>query len=109
MEATEIGKEGGREGGRGGLPSLRVEKSSTESMNLMSAPAMKLIGRHPNCVWLEEISVGRKRDGVFLVFEYCEVRNWDLSDVISLKLVVLLVEAVTIFLALASRCLRQQP
>jgi len=70
---------------------------------------LKLIGRHPNCVWLEEIAVGRKRDGVFLVFEYCEVRNWDLSDVISLKLVVLLVKAVNIFLALASRCLRQQP
>jgi len=69
---------------------------------------LKSIGRHPNCVWLEEIAVGRKRDGVFLVFEYCEVRNWDLSDVISLKLVVLLVKAV-LFLALASRCLRQQP
>lgn len=34
---------------------------------------LKLIGRHPNCVRLEEIAVGRKRDGVFLVFEYCEV------------------------------------
>lgn len=37
---------------------------------------LKLIGRHPNCVRLEEIAVGRKRDGVFLVFEYCEVSNW---------------------------------
>lgn len=36
---------------------------------------LKLIGRHPNCVRLEEIAVGRKRDGVFLVFEYCEVRR----------------------------------
>lgn len=27
---------------------------------------------HPNCVKLLEVVVGRKRDGVFLVFEYCE-------------------------------------
>eukprot|EP01041_Mallomonas_annulata_P008575 gene8575-17685_t len=28
--------------------------------------------KHPNCVMLLEVAVGRKRDGVFLVFEYCE-------------------------------------
>ena len=28
--------------------------------------------RHPNIVSLQEVVVGRKRDSVFLVFEYCE-------------------------------------
>lgn len=27
---------------------------------------------HPNCVRMLDLAVGRKRDGVFLVFEYCE-------------------------------------
>ena len=45
--------------------------------SLREIRTLKLIGRHPNCVRLEEIAVGRKRDGVFLVFEYCEVRNGD--------------------------------
>lgn len=27
---------------------------------------------HPNCVALLDIAVGRNRDGVFLVFEYCD-------------------------------------
>ncbi len=42
---------------------------------------LKLIGRHPNCVRLEEIAVGRKRDGVFLVFEYCEVSKFNCEDI----------------------------
>jgi serine/threonine protein kinase len=33
---------------------------------------LKKVSQHPNCVHLLEIAVGRKRDGVFLVFEYCE-------------------------------------
>lgn len=28
--------------------------------------------RHPNCVRLLDVAVGRKRSSVFLVFEYCE-------------------------------------
>ena len=28
--------------------------------------------RHPHCVELKAVAVGRRRDAVFLVFEYCE-------------------------------------
>ena len=39
--------------------------------SLREARLLKRI-QHPNCVALRDIAVGKGRDHVFLVFEYCE-------------------------------------
>lgn len=39
---------------------------------LREIAALRLCSGHPNCVELLDVAVGKRRDGVFLVFEYCE-------------------------------------
>src|SRR5437879_4751762 len=53
---------------------LSVASAGSSGFPLTSIREIKLLKEltfHPNCVQLLNISVGRKVDSVFLVFEYC--------------------------------------
>jgi serine/threonine protein kinase len=41
---------------------------------------LKKLTNHPNIVQLKEVVVGKGKDSVFLVFEYCEIDLANLID-----------------------------
>ena len=56
------------------LKRIILHNESKDGFPLTTIREIAMLRRinHPNCVKLLDIVVGRKRDGVFLVFEYCE-------------------------------------
>jgi serine/threonine protein kinase len=48
--------------------------------SLREIKILKKLSRHPNIVNLHDVVVGRKKDAIFLVFEYCDIDLLKLID-----------------------------
>ena len=48
--------------------------------SLREIKILKALARHPNIVNLRDVVVGKKRDSIFLVFEYCDIDMAKLID-----------------------------